>query len=76
MKLQKESKVENVLSVPCSRAVIVNESDSHVLFRKSNAVLDALYRIRQIEEKSGNIGRVKELDRQITKKQQKLSMQS
>ncbi len=68
---QKEDELESVFAVPCSQAFVTDESSKHLLYQKNTAVLDALRRVRQIEEKVGNFEKVKELDRQIERKRQR-----
>lgn len=60
-----------LLAAPRSEAFFINKKDEQILRTRSNAVLNALRKIRKAEASTGSAERLAELDRRISALEEK-----
>lgn len=54
-----------LLAVPRSEAIVLNDTDTSILYMENTATLTALCRVRKVEASTASAERLRELDRRI-----------
>lgn len=54
-----------LLAVPRSEAIVLNDTDTSILYMENTATLTALCRVRKAEASTASAERLRELDRRI-----------